>query len=76
MNLEPSEQELQMLEMMREWSGKDEFRVVIEFKDGAWETSLTGILVGRVSGVPKKMTSRGVGRTFDDAWNNMDPTWA
>jgi hypothetical protein len=68
MDSELSGQELQMLQMIREWSGKDYYRLVLEHRDGAWEIELS---------IPEqKKTARGVGDTFDKAWDNMDPTWA
>ena len=63
--IEPTEQELQMIEIIREQ--KSNFRLVIGSQDGAWEVALS---------VPsfKSDAARGVGRSFSDAWDNMAPT--
>ena len=66
---EPSLQERLMIGMLRQCSGKDNFRMVIEFRDGAWEIKIS------VSPHDREHSARGVGQTFDDAWNNMNPTW-
>ena len=68
MDNELSGQELQMLQMIREWSGKDYYRLVLERRDGAWEIELSIPL--------EKKIARGVGNTFDEAWDNTMPTWA
>ena len=66
--LKLSKQETQLIEILREWGGKDAYEVTIERRDGAWEISLQELKTSR--------GSRGVGATFDVAWDNMDPAWA
>ncbi len=70
MDDEPTEQESSMLGMLREWSGTDDCKMVIEIRDGAWEIAMT------VTAKGKPHTARGVGKTFKEAWDNMNPTWA
>jgi hypothetical protein len=41
MQIEPTEQERQLLSILREWGEKDHYRLVIEFNDGAWEIEIT-----------------------------------
>ena len=65
-----TQQESQMLDIVREWSTKDTYRMVIEVRDGAWEIELSGNLKGKDHRV------RGVGHTFAEAWDNTNPTWA
>jgi hypothetical protein len=64
-----SREERQLLQILHEWGGKREYRLTIEFRDGAWEIALTAAPGG------KSNTARGVGETFDQAWSNMAPTW-
>ena len=66
----PSQQELLMIGMLRQCSGRDDFRIVIEFRDGAWDIKTS------VAPHDRNHSARGVGRTFDDAWNDMNPTSA
>ena len=68
--MELSEEETQMIETIREWSGADEFRLRIERQDGAWEITL--------SEAPHdgRRAARGTGATFKEAWDNMAPLWA
>ena len=40
MQIEPTEQERQLLSILREWGEKDHYRLVIEFNDGAWEIEI------------------------------------
>ena len=63
--IEPTEQELQMIEIIREQ--KSNFRLVVGSQDGAWEVALS---------VPsfKSDAARGGGRSFSDAWDDMAPT--
>jgi hypothetical protein len=63
--IEPTEQELQMIEIIREQ--KSNFRLVIGSEDGAWEVALS---------VPSFRSDpvRGVGASFTDAWDDMGPT--
>jgi hypothetical protein len=64
-----TEQEEQLLLMLREWGGKDDYRIAIEFRDGAWQVALSGHIYGQ----PK--ASRGVGESFGAAWDNVAPSW-
>ena len=66
--MELSEQEQQLIEILREWTGDDEYRLEIEHSLGAWEIKL--------STPQKKKWARGTGSTFDEAWDCMDPSWA
>jgi hypothetical protein len=68
-NKDLSLQESLLLEMMREWSGKDNCRMKIEYRDGAWEITMSISLYGN------DHTARGVGASFAQAWDNMNPTW-
>jgi hypothetical protein len=68
--MDVTEQERQMIEMIREQSGTDEYRLVIERIGGTWEIATDAMLRG------KQRSARGVGTTFDRAWDNMAPTWA
>jgi hypothetical protein len=61
-----STEEQLLIEALRAVSGSVTYRMVIEFRDGAWELSQT---VG-----DRGHTGRGTGRTFSEAWNNMNPT--
>ena len=63
-----SEQEAQLIEILREWNGEDAYEMRIAQQDGAWEISLKKL--GTAHG------ARGTGATFDAAWDNMDPLWA
>jgi hypothetical protein len=63
-----TQQEQQMLELLREWAGGDQYRLLIERQDGAWDITL--------SEVGKPHTARGTGATFGEAWDDMAPTWA
>ena len=67
-----NEQEQQLIEMLREWAGDDEYcladRIEIERNNGAWEIAL--------SMPSKKKAAHGVGKTFAEAWDNVDPSRA
>jgi hypothetical protein len=65
-----TEAECQMLNILREWSGNDNNRLTIEYRDGAWEIAMSMTPHG------KNHTARGVGATFDQAWDSINPTWA
>jgi hypothetical protein len=39
---DPAESERLMLGMLREWNGKDDCRMTLEFQNGAWETKKLG----------------------------------
>ena len=64
--LELSEEETQLIEILREWDGDDAYQLIIE--DGAWDLSMKELGTSR--------GARGTGATFDAAWDNMDPLWA
>ena len=59
-----------MLGMIREWGGNDNVKLVLVFRDGAFE------ILSSVAPHDQAHCARGVGRTFAEAWNNMHPTWA
>ena len=65
-----TEQERLMLEMLREWSGKDDCCMLIEHRDGAWD------ITSSIAPHDVNHTARGTGASFVEAWNNMNPTWA
>jgi hypothetical protein len=64
--LELSDQESQLIEILREWSGKDAYEMRIERHDGAWEISLKEL--------GTKLRARGVGVSFDAAWDGITLT--
>src|SRR6516165_6925167 len=66
--LELSEEETQLIEILREWDGDDAYQLIIERRDGAWDLSMKELGTSR--------GARGTGATFDAAWDNMDPLWA
>jgi len=57
-----SDQEQQMLEVLHEWQGHPNARLVVELRDGAWEIEMTASINGEQHSV------RGVGRSFNEAW--------
>jgi hypothetical protein len=59
--MELSEQERQLIECLREQESTDEFGVTVKLGGGAWEVDMSA---GQIKG-------RGVGRTFDAAWDNV-----
>jgi hypothetical protein len=65
---EPSEQEKQMLEVLQEWQDHPNARLMIELRDGTWEIGMTVTIDGQAR------SARGVGRSFNEAWHNMNPT--
>lgn len=67
-----TEQEQQLLTVLRENADAAEFRLVIERRDGAWDIALSG----RETVGAKEGSARGVGATFDAAWDDMSPLWA
>ena len=67
MDDEPTEQERLMRGMLCEWSGKDDCRMGIEFRDGAREITMS------IAPHGKDHTARGVRRSFNDAWDNLNP---
>jgi hypothetical protein len=60
-------QEQQFLRILREWNTvSQDFQVMIEHVHGAWDVTMKEI------GAPR--LARGTGATFDEAWDNMQPT--
>jgi hypothetical protein len=68
--IELSEAEEDMILMIREWGGDDDCRLLLKRRDGAWRIALS------MSPHDVDHKARGTGATFDQAWDNMDPTWA
>lgn len=66
---ELSEAEGQMILSIREQTGSDDYRLNVERRDGAWDITMS------IAPHDKDRTSRGTGRTFDEAWGNMAPLW-
>ena len=66
---ETHEAEEQVLEFLR---GKDaeQFTLTIAREGGAWDVTLS------VPPHDKRHKGRGTGRTFAEAWHNIDPLWA
>jgi hypothetical protein len=57
----------QLIEMLDEWqTAPENFQLIIARIDGAWDITLQQIDSVRAS--------RGTGRTFHEAWHNMEPT--
>jgi hypothetical protein len=63
--LELSDQESQLIEILREWSGEDAYEMRIERHDGAWEISLKEL--------GTKRGARGVG-VSSAAWDGITLT--
>jgi len=70
MTLEMTEAERQLIETIREQIDDREFRILIERVAGAWE------IVMSVPPHNERNKARGVGGTFDAAWDGMNPLWA
>ena len=70
--MEGSEQERQLLEVLRDHEGDatSDFRLLVQRQDGAWDVTLS------IAPHDELDTSRGTGATFNDAWDNMAPLWA
>jgi hypothetical protein len=68
--METTEQEQQMVEVVRERKAHADFRLLVERQDGAWDVTLS------IEPHDELNTSRGTGATFNDAWGNMAPLWA
>jgi hypothetical protein len=67
MEPEMTEQEEQMLEILREQqTSSEEFSLLIEHRDGAWDITLSVTLS---PGKPPTRT-RGTGASFDAAWDS------
>ena len=60
-----TEQELQLIEMLREWGGKENYRMVIEVRDGGWDAAISRDPHGQ------NATVRGTGNSFNEAWDDM-----
>ncbi len=58
--MEPTTQEIQMIEIIRE-SRDDGFRLLIERQEGAWDITVTAIIEGRFR------KARGTGTSFAQA---------
>jgi hypothetical protein len=56
-----TEQERQLIECLRQLKDPDEFGITVTRENGAWEIGMTA---GKIKG-------RGVGPTFDAAWDNV-----
>src|SRR5262245_31448769 len=67
--MELSEQEEELIKILRENSDADGFRLFIERQDGAWEIAMTVPLLGR-GGKVRLKKGRGVGLTFEHALDN------
>jgi hypothetical protein len=73
--VEITPQENQMIDILRGSTDTTEFRLVIERRDGAWDIDMSARgMVGLPSS--KECGARGVGATFDAAWDNMNPLWS
>jgi hypothetical protein len=64
--MQPTNQERQMLETLREPKSADGFQLVVAVVGGVWEIELSDIVRGG-----KVVTGRGAGATFDEAWDNV-----
>jgi hypothetical protein len=64
-----TEQEQDLIEVIRENTNDDGFRLLLERQNGAWEVTLRAPIWGKLA------TARGVGTSFAAAWDNMEPTW-
>ena len=65
-----SSQEDQMIGVIRENNDTDEFHLLVERRDGAWDITLS------TAPHDQRHKTRGTGATFNDAWDNMAPLWA
>ena len=71
----PSEQELQMIQILRAFNTGEDFSMLIERRLGTWDITLSSVLVGK-SLKAKTHKARGTGATFDQAWDELNPQWA
>ena len=62
--------ERQFIEIMRDHDAREDLSVEVKTASGAWDISMSAVVNG------KRLTIRGTGRTFGDAWDNAAPTWA
>jgi hypothetical protein len=69
--MEGSEQERQLLEVLRDHGvdAASDFRLLVQKQDGAWDVTLS------IAPHDELNASRGTGPTFNDAWDNMAPLW-
>jgi hypothetical protein len=71
--MELTNQEYEMIELLREWSDKDSYALTIEVRDGAWEIAFSGPHPTTTTGMA---TARGIGKTFSEAWDDVAPQGA
>jgi hypothetical protein len=64
--MELTEQESQLLEMIRELDEGEQLRLAVARRNGQWE-----VIVSAPPAV--RYNARGVGVTFDAAWDNLVP---
>lgn len=57
----PSDQEWQMIEIIRKNEGEAEFSLFLKRADGGWEIEMAA----------HRAKGRGVGSTFAEAWDNI-----
>ena len=68
---ELTESERQLIEIIRQQENdKTDFRLVIECVDRAWEIAMS------ISPHDESHGARGVGKTFNQAWDDMGPLGA
>jgi hypothetical protein len=66
-----TQQEEQLIEVIRENANDEGFRLLLERQNGVWEvTPRAPPRRGKLG------SARGVGTSFTAAWDNMNPTWA
>ena len=68
--MKATEQERQMVEVVRDHrvDASSDFRLLVQRQDGAWDVTLS------IAPHDELNTSRGTGATFNDAWDNMEPS--
>ena len=66
-----SDREVRMLECFRQWTGKGDCRLAVEYRAGVWEISRS-----TAAAHARDAPFRGFGATFNEAWDNMNPRWA
>jgi hypothetical protein len=64
-----SEQEQQLLEIIREWSGSNDYRLLIEYRNGTFWVTLS-------QSPPSERVATGCGADFNAAWDKITPPWA
>lgn len=60
-----TEQEQQMLELLREWNKSKNYQLQIEIVDGVWDIAMKEL--------GTQSAARGTGESFKAAWDNMTP---